>query len=116
MDKLILNQLQIPVVIGDLPKERQWPQKVWLDLEAGVDLSVASQSDELNDVVDYVAVTQACCDFTTRKSWRLVETLASQLADFLMQTFKFNTLRLQLTKRPAELIELDSVAVVIERP
>lgn len=58
MDKLLLENLRVTCIIGDLPRERVTPQELILDLELACDLSLAAQSDRLGDTVNYVAVVE----------------------------------------------------------
>ena len=78
-DAILLNDLCVTCIIGDLPHERITPQELFLDLELSCDLRPAAQSDALADTVDYVAVVEAVRDTLTQARCRMIER-AAQLA------------------------------------
>ena len=58
MDIVFIKELCIETVIGIYDWERKIKQFVCIDLELGTDISDASNSDVINDTVDYKAVSK----------------------------------------------------------
>ena len=59
MGKIIIMGLRELGVHGVLPEEQSRPQPFEVDVELEVDLDAAGQSDDLDDTVDYSAVSEA---------------------------------------------------------
>ncbi len=79
MDTILLEGLRVECIIGDLPHERIFPQELFLDVELGVDLRAAAQSDALADTVNYVEVAEGIRSALTTARCQMVEA-AAQLA------------------------------------
>lgn len=79
MDTLLLENLRVTCIIGDLPHERVTPQELVLDFELTCDLSLAAESDSLEDTVNYVAVVDAVRHALIDGQCRMIEH-AAQLA------------------------------------
>ena len=85
-----------------------------LDLECAADFSKATQSDDLNDALDYQKVTERIVQHAQESRVKLIETLISELADMLEQEFNLSWLRLSLDKG-AILKQAKHVGLVTER-
>ncbi len=59
MGTIIVTGLRELGVHGVLPEEQSRPQPFEVDVELEVDLANAGQSDDLDDTVDYSAVSEA---------------------------------------------------------
>ena len=57
-DCIQLRGLRVLCIVGVLPEERERPQPLELDIDIFSDLAAAGESDEMNDTVDYGAVTE----------------------------------------------------------
>ncbi len=115
MDKVFIHQLSVPVLIGVLPDERKAPQNILIDLDIETDVRSAAMLDDLQHTIDYAAVRRSIIEYVATTQFRLVETLAHQLADHLKQTFDLTCLRLTITKKPFDIPDAEGVGVVIER-
>lgn len=72
----------IKCVIGNLPKERKSSQKIYIDLQAGVDFS---PTDALEDTVCYAHLAEICTQLATQRKYRLLETFALEAAKKLLE-------------------------------
>ncbi len=79
-DRLIIRNLELQCVIGAEDWERLMPQRVVVDIELRGDFSAAADSDDLADAVDYREVCAKAVEVTVASQYRLVETLADQIA------------------------------------
>ena len=114
MDIIFLRELKIETIIGIYDWERETKQVVILDLEMGTDIRAAAQSDAIEKTLDYKAVSKRLITFVEHSSFMLVETLAEQIADILLQEFSIPWLRLQVNKKGAIRGATD-VGIIIER-
>lgn len=116
MDKIVIRQYRVPVLIGLLPEERQSKQFITLDLEFQINTAHASQTDELRSTIDYAAVCNYLNEFLNASQFQLIETLAEKLAEGLLGHFSLSWLRLIITKKPKGIPQAEGgVSVVIER-
>lgn len=80
-DTIRLATLQTCCIIGTLPHERTTPQRLTIDLELTCDLRQAGASDALADTVDYAALAQEAEVIARDSQCRLLERLATLLAN-----------------------------------
>lgn len=115
MDKVFLRQLAAPVYIGVYPEELKEPQIIYIDLEINLNIAAAAQNDDLSCTVDYAAVYHFMMNYLPVNRYRLLETLATQLADTLMTQFPCLGLCLTITKHPKDLPLLGGAGVSTQR-
>ena len=114
MDIVFIRELQIETVIGIYDWEREVKQVVSLDLEMGADIRKAAQSDNIEDTLDYKAVSKRLISFIGDSEFELVEAMAEQVASIILNEFKVPWLRLRLSK-PGAVRGAHDVGVIIER-
>ncbi len=78
--RLVVRGLELRCVIGVEDWERLMPQRVLVDIEVKGNFSAAGETDDLVDAVDYRAVCAAAVEVTKDGEYRLLETLAHQIA------------------------------------
>lgn len=115
MDKVIIKRLRVPALIGVFPEERLTPQDIFIDLEIACDSKPAALSDSVKDTVDYHAVCTRTIEYIENTSFRLVETLAENLADYILKQFQVSWLRLRITKNAFNIPNAEAVGIQIER-
>lgn len=76
-----LRDLRVLGVHGALPEERTRSQPFSVDLDVWFDAGPAADSDALEDTVDYGALCATVADTVARRSFRLLEALAAEVAD-----------------------------------
>lgn len=113
MDKLEIQGLAIKAIIGVYEWEKQIKQTLKFDLEIGGDFSQCQ--DQIENSIDYAKLSQTLEQFVENTSCQLVETLAHQSADFLMEQFKLQSLILSLSK-PGALPMADNVKITVRKP
>ena len=84
MDSIFVRQLRLPVRVGVTDEERARPQIVLLDLELSRDLAPAGRSDDLDETVDYGAITSGVARLLEGLEVLLLERLAQEVAEFLL--------------------------------
>lgn len=73
-------------------------QRFEVDVEMGGDFRSASQSDDLNDAYDYDRIFKIVQNETVNKRYNLVETLAEQIANQLLQAYPEAQVRIVVRK------------------
>jgi len=114
MDIVFIRGLQAATVIGVYDWERKVRQTVVLDLELATDNRLAAASDSIEDAVDYAAISARVLSFIEGSEFRLIETMAEQVAAIVLAEFSVPWLRLRLAKPGAVACATD-VGVLIER-
>ena len=114
MDIVYLRDLKIETIIGIFDWERQIRQTVVLDIDMATDVAAAAATDNIEDALDYKAVTKRIIQFVESSDFQLVETLAESIADLLRNEFEIPWLRLTVNKKGA-LRGARDVGVIIER-
>jgi dihydroneopterin aldolase len=114
MDIIFLRELKIETIIGIYDWERKTRQTVILDLEMGTDIRPAAHSDHIEDTLDYKAVSKRLIAFVEDSRFQLVETMAEQITEILLQEFNVPWVRLQVNKKGA-IRGASDVGIIIER-
>ena len=87
MDRIFLRGMRFMACHGVLPHEREVPQPFEVDVEMGLDLRAAGESDDLDDTVNYAKVYDVVSTVLTVTRKYLIEALAEEIADDLLRHF-----------------------------
>jgi dihydroneopterin aldolase len=113
MDRITINELEVFYRVGVPDAERARPQRLLLTVEMDHDFTAAATTDDLKHTVDYFAVAQRLKGFGRRRSWKLIEKLAHDIAQLVLREFKPAAVRVEVKK--FILPETRFVAVSVER-
>ncbi|MDQ6955114.1 MAG: dihydroneopterin aldolase [Mariprofundaceae bacterium] len=113
-DLVLIEGLEVRTVIGIYDWEREIRQTVRLDIEMTWDISKAGKTDNIEDTLDYKAVSKRLIEFIEASSFGLIEKLAESCATILLQEFQVPWIRLKMSK-PGAVRGSENVAVLIER-
>ena len=114
MDIIYLNQLRIDTVIGVWEWERKIRQTLIMDIQLGTDIAAAGASDDINDTVDYKAVSDRVMAFTRESNFALIEALAEGITRIVLDEFDVKWIRLSINKQGV-VRHVRDVGIVIER-
>ena len=114
MDKIILTDFRIDAVIGIWDWEKRNPQTISIDLEMQTDTNKASQSDSIEDALDYKAVSKRVKQFIQESQFNLIETLAENVAKIILEEFDVLWLQLRISK-PFAIRDSRDISICIER-
>jgi dihydroneopterin aldolase len=115
-DRILINGLRELGVHGVLPEEQTRPQPFEIDLELVVDAAPAGRSDALDDTVDYSAVCEAVARVVASESYRLLERLATRIAEVCRSDPRVLAVVVEVRKPHAPVrASLEHVGVRIER-
>jgi len=114
MDIVYIRELEVETVIGIYDWEREIRQTVSLDLEMGTDINAAAATEDIENTLNYKSVSDRLISFISESEFLLVETMAQQIADIVMNEFGVRWVRLRLGK-PGAVPAARDVGVIIER-
>ncbi|MCP4076182.1 MAG: dihydroneopterin aldolase [Gammaproteobacteria bacterium] len=114
MDIVFIRELEIETVIGIYDWERKIRQVISIDLDMATDIKKASNSDNIEDTLNYKAVAKRLISFVTESEYELVETLAEKICEIVLTEFNVPWVKLTLHK-PGAVSGSRSVGVMIER-
>lgn len=83
-DRIEVRGLTALGICGVLPEEQERAQPFEVDLDIFVDLAAAGETDDLDDTVDYGAVTELVERVITTERFGLVERLAARIAEVVL--------------------------------
>lgn len=101
-------------IIGIYDWERRVRQRLLIDLDMAHDNRVPAASESIEDALDYEAISKRIDQFLQENHFLLIETLAEELAELLLQVFSISWLRLTVAK-PGAVAAATEVGVIIER-
>ena len=87
MDRIFLCGMRFMACHGVLPHEREIPQPFEVDVELGISLRAAGESDALDDTVNYAKVYHTVSSIMDGAPKQLIEALAEEIADDLLRDF-----------------------------
>lgn len=117
MDCITIEELEVFARVGVPDAERARPQRLLLTLFLGLDVSAAARADDLSRTVDYAAVTRQVCEWLSEREWKLIETIAVQVAERLLAAHGARgVVRVVVEVKKFILPGTRHVAVRVERP
>lgn len=114
MDIIYLHGLKCECTIGVWDWEKAIKQTLVLDIELATDAAKAAVNDNLNDALDYQAITKRVQAFASDNAFELIETLAEKLAALILNEFDTTWVKIKLDKGRA-VAGVKNVGVLIER-
>ncbi len=114
MDKIFITALRVDAVIGIYDWERKILQKLLIDMEMATDISEAAGSDDIQHTLNYKEISDRVVEFASQSSFGLIETLASKIADLVIDEFSVPWIRVTVHK-PGAIEAATDIAVMIER-
>lgn len=100
-DTIRISRLETRCIIGTLPRERETPQRLIIDLELACDLAPAGASDALADTVDYAVLAQEAVALADNSRCHLLERLAELLARHCLRNPRVTAATVRLEKPDA---------------
>ena len=98
--KISIVDLEVFYHVGVPDEERAKPQRLLLMVGMDFDFSAAVKTDGLAGTIDYFAVSQRLLKFGEGRSWKLIETLAADIADAVLSEFKPASVAVEVKKFP----------------
>ena len=76
----------------------------------------AAVSDRMEKTINYYDVAQELLKFGERRSWKLIEKVSANIADFILAKFKPEAVTVQVKKFPFPQARWVSVSITRQRP
>lgn len=112
-DTLIIHDLSVDCRLGVTESEQEQRQPVWIDLEVAVDAARAAQRDDVHETIDYARLVVSVQQYAQHRSFRLLETLAEELAALVLKDYETPEVLVRVKKRAVP--GIDYAAVEIHR-
>ena len=110
----MIRELRIQCIVGVLPAERVTPQEVVVSLDVGTDVARAARTGELDHTIDYAALAEQVRALVVAGRYRLLETMAEDLARCVLQSMLAAEVRVTIRK-PAAIAAARDAGVEIVR-
>ena len=98
MDTISICDLSVSYRVGVPDEERAQPQRLLITVEMEHDFSAAAAGDDLRETIDYYAVSRRLLTFGDGRSWKLIETLASDIAAMVLKNFAAHAITVEVKK------------------
>ena len=105
-----IKNLRLRTIIGIFDWERQSKQDVILNIEFEFDGTKAADSDDIEDTVDYKALTKCIISEVEQSRFYLLEKLANHVLSIIMENPKVQRAVVEIDK-PRALRFADSVSI-----
>lgn len=114
VDRIHIRDLFLRGIIGINPEERAKQQDILINITLFADLSVAGQSDRIEDAVNYKDVKNRVVEMVEHSSYFLLERLAERIAELCLENPAIHHVHV-LVEKPGALRFARSVGVEIFR-
>jgi len=98
MAKIGIVDLEVHYHIGVPDEERAKPQRLLLTIEMNLDIAAAALTDRVEKTLNYQRVVDDLLHFGEGRSWRLLEKLVSNLADWIMVEYEPDSVLVEAKK------------------
>lgn len=98
MDTIKIVDLEVHYRVGVPEEERAVPQRLLITIEMGHEFADAARTDDISNTIDYHSVSRRLLGFSEGRSWKLIETLASDIADLIKGEFGVRTVSVEIKK------------------
>ncbi len=99
MDKIRLQNMVFYAYHGVTTAEKETGRRFEVDCELGLDVAAPGDSDLLTDTIDYGAVYSVIESVVTGKAYSLVERIAAELAEIILDSFPVYEVTIRVRKR-----------------
>ena len=113
-DVVFVKGLKVEAVIGVYEWERAITQPLLIDIAMETDISRAAVSDDVSDALNYKEVCDDVSAWCQAIKAKLLEHLAGQIADKLLEKYSCHKITLSIAK-PTAIEQADAVGVQITR-
>ncbi|MGS2717133.1 dihydroneopterin aldolase [Eionea flava] len=114
MDTVIIRDLTLETIVGLYPWERAVKQRLCIDVDMATDIRQAAENDDLQYTIDYSAVCSSIAALADKGQYRLIETLAENIADMIQQQYTVAWVKVAVKKLDV-MTNVNCVGISIER-
>jgi FolB domain-containing protein len=114
MDQIVIQDLEVFYRVGVPDEERAKPQRLLITVELDCEFTRAAGTDNLEDTIDYNHLSRRLLGFGDGRNWKLIETLAVDLAAMILSECKAERVTVEVKK--FVLPKAAWVSVRVQRP
>jgi dihydroneopterin aldolase len=100
MAQITIVDLEVAYHVGVPDVERAHPQRLLLTIELETDFTAAARTDDIADTIDYYTISQRLQHYGEGRSWKLIEKLATDIADLILTEFHPRQVTVEIKKFP----------------
>lgn len=100
-DIVRIEDIETQAVVGAYEFEWEAPQPLILDIELTTDFTKAFASDDLDDALNYDAITRTVRGFVESSRYKLLETMAGGIIRDIMANFPVDKVTVRIRKPKA---------------
>jgi len=112
-DEIEISRLRVSTHIGVPDEERAEAQDLWISVLMQPSQDFSGLRDDVSNTIDYHRVSIELAELASAKPRRLIETMATDVAEHLLSTYPLSSVEVKIEKRI--LPDADFVAVRIRR-
>ncbi|HYG22593.1 MAG TPA: dihydroneopterin aldolase [Verrucomicrobiae bacterium] len=98
MARISIVDLEVFFNVGVTDEERAQPQRLLISVDMTADIAQAAVSDRVEKTINYFEVVQEIIRYGEGRSWKLLERLASNVADLILTKFKPDDVTIEVKK------------------
>ena len=116
MSKISIVDLEVFFCVGVTDEERAKPQRLLISIDMSIDFAVAAVSDRIEKTINYQEVANDVLQYGDGRNWKLIEKLATNLAEFILARYKPQGVSVEIKKFIIPQAKHVSVSVTKLRP
>jgi dihydroneopterin aldolase len=98
MNEILIAGLRVKTRIGVPDEERLDEQELEFDLRIQPAMAFVEMQDRLEDTIDYAKVCERVAEIASAKPRKLIETLADEIAEMILNEFHARRVEVELRK------------------
>lgn len=114
MNILFIKKLQIMASIGINNWEKNYLQKIFIDIEISINLCCSKNRVSLINHIDYIKIKDAIVFLVQKKHFNLIEDLAEEIVEMLVTNFSITFIKITVNK-PSAILEASNVGITVIR-
>ena len=97
-DKILIKDLILRCIIGVKESERREKQDVVINIILWSDLTKATETDDIDETIDYKKINKSIIGLVENSKFFLVETLAERIAQLCLQNERVRKVKVSVEK------------------
>ena len=98
VDTIIIKDLAVLCRIGVPDEERAKPQRLLITVQMSGTFATAGRTDDIKETINYYDVSRRIIEFCRMESFKLIEKLAHEIANFIMTDFGPDAVSVEVKK------------------
>jgi len=113
-DSIAIKNIEVSCLIGINPDEKINPQSIIINLKLFTSFEKASQSDQIEDTVNYSTLVKSIKEFISKSKFNLLEAMGEKLSQKILEDKKIKEVEIEIIK-PDALTNSEKVSIIIQR-